>query len=75
MDSVLSADGWRPVRHHQDGCNGVEFQAVSVADPNFAANAIRAGLVDEYHLLVVAGNPVAPDADDGGRFLANREDY
>ena len=28
-------------------------QDVSVAGPNLAAQAIRAGLVDEYHLLVV----------------------
>ncbi len=38
---------------------------VSVAGPNLAAQAIRAGLVDEYHLLVVpimlgGGKPVLP---------------
>ena len=34
---------------------------VSVAGPNLAAQAIRAGLVDEYHLLVV------PMMRDGGK--------
>jgi dihydrofolate reductase len=38
---------------------------ISVAGPTLAAQAIRAGLVDEYHLLVVpimlgGGNPVLP---------------
>src|SRR5689334_19075834 len=38
---------------------------ISVAGPNLAAQAIRAGLVDEYHLLVVpmilgGGKPVLP---------------
>jgi dihydrofolate reductase len=39
---------------------------ISVAGPNLAAQAIRAGLVDEYQLLVVpmilgGGKPVLPD--------------
>lgn len=40
---------------------------ISVAGPNLAAQAIRAGLVDEYHLLVVpillgSGKRVLPDS-------------
>jgi len=41
-------------------------QDISVAGPNLAAQAIRAGLIDEYHLLIVptilgGGKPVLPD--------------
>ena len=39
---------------------------ISVSGPNLAAQAIRAGLVDEYHLLIVpmmlgGGNPILPN--------------